>query len=236
MLKATLNVKENIDIGAFLKVIAFLKRNAVGYEAKKSKVLTREEVNTFLKETDDNVYLLMKVALLFGICGACRREELHSLHVGDIVEQGSSLFITLSDTKTHSKRVFSVTADGEAVNALELYRKYAVLRPLNVQHDYFFFAYRNQKCTVQRVGIHSFNYLKLPNPEMYTGHCFRRTSATFIADTGADFVTLKRLGGWRSSSVAESYIKDSFEKKRSVKINSGRKSCWFINELVTFFL
>jgi integrase len=105
----------------FLKVIAFLKRNAVGYEAKKSKVLTREEVNTFLKETDDNVYLLMKVALLFGICGACRREELHSLHVGDIVEQGSSLFITLSDTKTHSKRVFSVTADGEAVNALELY-------------------------------------------------------------------------------------------------------------------
>jgi integrase len=170
MLKATLNVKENIDIGAFLKVIAFLKRNAVGYEAKKSKVLTREEVNTFLKEADDNVYLLMKVALLFGICGACRREELHSLHVGDIVEQGSSLFITLSDTKTLSKRVFSVTADGEAVNALELYRKYAVLRPLNVQHDYFFVAYRNQKCTVQTVGIHSFgkmprivaNYLKLP--------------------------------------------------------------------------
>jgi hypothetical protein len=54
MLKATLNVKENIEIGAFLKVIAFLKRNAVGYEAKKSKVLTREEVNTFLKEADDN--------------------------------------------------------------------------------------------------------------------------------------------------------------------------------------
>jgi hypothetical protein len=55
------------------------------------------------------------------------------------------------------------------------------------------------------------NYLKLPNPEMYIGHCFRRTSAILIADTGADLVTLKRLGGWRSSSVAESYIEDSFE-------------------------
>jgi hypothetical protein len=55
------------------------------------------------------------------------------------------------------------------------------------------------------------NYLKLPNPEMYTGRCFRRTSAILIADTGADLVTLKRLGGWRSSSVAESYIEDSFE-------------------------
>jgi hypothetical protein len=58
MLKATLNVKENIEIGAFLKVIAFLKRNAVGYEAKKSKVLTREEVNTFLKEADYNDCIL----------------------------------------------------------------------------------------------------------------------------------------------------------------------------------
>jgi hypothetical protein len=109
MLKATLNVKENIDIGVFLKVIAFLKRNAVGYEAKKSKVLPREEANTFLKEADDNVYLLKKVALLFGICGACRREELHSLRVGDIVEQGSSILN------------FSVTVDDEAVNALDLY-------------------------------------------------------------------------------------------------------------------
>jgi hypothetical protein len=78
------------------------------------------------------------------------------VRVGDIVEEGPSLFIMLSDTKTHSKLVFSVTADDEAVNALELHRKYAVLRPLNVQHDYFFVAYRNQKCTVQKVTIHSF--------------------------------------------------------------------------------
>jgi integrase len=76
------------------------------------------------------VYLVMKVALLLGICGACRREELLSLRVGDIVEQGSSLFITLSDTKTHSKRVFSVTADGEAVNALKLYRVINLLPPV----------------------------------------------------------------------------------------------------------
>jgi hypothetical protein len=68
------------------------------------------------------------------------------------------------------------------------------------------------------------NYLKLPNADMYTGHCFRRTSAIVIADTGADFETLKRLGGWRSSSVAESYIEDLFEKKRKVsKLILGEK-------------
>lgn len=117
-----------------------------------------------------------------------------------------------------------MTAEGEVINPLELFHKYARLRPQHVTHDYFFVAYRNQKCTVQRVGIHSFGkmpanvaeYLGLPNPELYTGHCFRRTSATLVADAGADLVTLKRLGGWGSSAVAESYIEDSIEKKKKV--------------------
>lgn len=140
------------------------------------------------------------------------------------MEHSNSLIITLSDTKTNRKRVFSVAAEGEAVNPFELYHKYARLRPQSVPHDYFFLSYRKQKCTVQRVGVHYFGkmpgvvaeYLRLPNPELYTGHCFRRTSATLVADAGAELVTLKRLGGWRSSSVAESYIEDSLEKKRKV--------------------
>ena len=59
-------------------------------------------------------------------------------------------------------------------------------------------------------------FLNLVNPKMYTGHCFRRTSATLLADSGANLVTLKRLGGWRSSAVAETYIEDSVEKKKKV--------------------
>ena len=48
MIKVVLSVKENIETNKFARVIAFLKRNSVGYEPKKSKVLTREEINTFL--------------------------------------------------------------------------------------------------------------------------------------------------------------------------------------------
>lgn len=61
MLKATLSVKENMDIGTFKRVLAFLKRKSVGYEPKKSKVLSRDEVNTFLREADDEKYLMIKV-------------------------------------------------------------------------------------------------------------------------------------------------------------------------------
>lgn len=59
-------------------------------------------------------------------------------------------------------------------------------------------------------------YLKLPNPESFTGHSFRRSAATLIADYGANITTLKRLGGWRSTSVAEGYIEESVQNKAKI--------------------
>ncbi|EFA04789.1 hypothetical protein TcasGA2_TC014838 [Tribolium castaneum] len=56
-------------------------------------------------------------------------------------------------------------------------------------------------------------FLKLPNDIEYTGHSFRRSSATLLANAGADLSVLKRHGGWRSSSVAEGYIEDSLQNK-----------------------
>ncbi|KAJ3665816.1 hypothetical protein Zmor_001287 [Zophobas morio] len=94
MIKAVLSVKENIEIN---RVIAFLKRNSVGYEPTKSKVLTRQEIDTFLTNADDMKY--------------------------------------------------------------EIY--------------------------------------------INKGHCFRRSSASLAADSDVDLISLKRLGGWKSSSVAE---------------------------------
>ena len=58
-----MSVKENIKTNKFTKVISFLERNSVGYEPTKSKVLTRQEINTFLVNADDAKYLLIKVSL-----------------------------------------------------------------------------------------------------------------------------------------------------------------------------
>ena len=112
---------------------------------------------------------------------------------------------TIPDTKTNMKRVFPMVAEGEAVNPMEVYQKYVWLRPANINHDYFFISYRNQKCTEQRVGIHTFakmpwmvaEFLKLPNPKEYTGHCFPRSSASLAADADIDLTSLKRLEGWK---------------------------------------
>lgn len=95
------------------------------------------------------------------------------------------------------------------------------LRPHNIQEKRFFLNYKQGKCTKQVVGINKIGgmakdiaaFLKLPNPEQFTGHCFRRSSATMLVNAGGDLLTLKRHGGWRSSAVAEGYIDDSIENK-----------------------
>lgn len=68
MLKSTLVVKENVDISKYSRLIAFLKRKSVGYRAKKSKVLRREEMNKFLSEAPDDRYLLIKVSKIHSRC------------------------------------------------------------------------------------------------------------------------------------------------------------------------
>ncbi|KAG5894016.1 hypothetical protein JTB14_031016 [Gonioctena quinquepunctata] len=59
-------------------------------------------------------------------------------------------------------------------------------------------------------------YLKLPNPELYTGHCFRRSSATILIDAGKDITSLKRHGGWKSTTVAVSYIDGSMKNEYDI--------------------
>ncbi|XP_045471427.1 uncharacterized protein LOC123678443 [Harmonia axyridis] len=59
-------------------------------------------------------------------------------------------------------------------------------------------------------------FLKLENATSYTGHCFRRTSASLLADSGATIDVLKRHGGWKSSNVAEGYIESSIKNKQKI--------------------
>lgn len=107
------------------------------------------------------------------------------------------------------------------------------LRPVGSKYKElpFFLRYANQKCTQQCIGINYIGgipkkiaeFLKLPNAKEYTGHCFRRTSATILVDSGGDLLSLKRLGGWKSSAVAEGYVNESFhnQSENSNKITNA---------------
>ncbi|KAJ8910165.1 hypothetical protein NQ315_005768 [Exocentrus adspersus] len=72
------------------------------------------------------------------------------------------------------------------------------------------------KKTLGKIPQKVAEYLNLPNSTLYTGHCFRRTSASLLADSGASIDVLKRHGGWKSASVAEGYIENSINTKKIV--------------------
>jgi integrase len=162
--------------------------------------------------------------MIFGIAGACRREELSNLRVQNIEDKGDVMIINIPNTKTNIPRTFTVMnePDEEEIHFLEIIRKYIQLRPSNSSSERFFHAFRNGKCVNQLVGINTMGkitskiaqFLKIQDPQCYTGHAFRRTSATFLANAGVDVLGLKRHGGWKSSAVAEGYVEDSIQNKK----------------------
>lgn len=57
MLKAMIRIKENIDIGVYHEVNAFLKKKSRGYRPVKAKVFTESEMHRFILQTDDSTWL-----------------------------------------------------------------------------------------------------------------------------------------------------------------------------------
>lgn len=98
------------------------------------------------------------------------------------------------------------------MNYLEIVRNYLKLRPREAILKRLFLRYSNGACYNQPVGVNTIakipfqiaKFLKLSQPSLYTGNCFKRMSATLNA--GGDITQFKRLGGWKSSTVAEGYI------------------------------
>jgi hypothetical protein len=138
---------------------------------------------------------------------------------------GEFMKIMLPITKTKVPREFTVTKGHfKDLNLVDMVRKYATLLPSHTPHARFFINYKKGRCTVQPVGINTFGglpskiaiFLELPSAKEYTGHCFRRTSASLLANAGADISVIKRHGAWKSSNVAEGYVDDSLENKKKI--------------------
>lgn len=164
------------------------------------------------------------MVLIFGIAGACRRDELVKMTVDDIEDKGSILIVRIPDSKTKRSRIFTITDDNSenSIHYISIYRKYIKLRPKTVNTPRrLFLKYNKGQCFNQVVGMNSIAkipseiaaYLKLPDCHLYTGHSFRRSSATLLVNGGGDMIQLKRHGGWKSSSAAEGYIEDDINNK-----------------------
>lgn len=153
---------------------------------------------------------------------------MRNIKPSDIQDTGKNLIINIPDSKTKRQRSFVVSEYFYPKVKKYINFRSAVNTAPNLP---FFLNYINGKCTKQSVGINKLGkvpkqiaiYLGLPEAATYTGHCFRRSSATILVDAGGDLLDLKRHGGWQSSAVAEGYVDNSLNNQtnNSSKISSA---------------
>lgn len=107
--------------------------------------------------------------------------ELTAVSKDDVKDYGDMYMVNVPKSKNKKGRNFTI--EGEYY---KIVKKYADLRPENTEISRFFLNYQRGRCTVQPIGRNKFQampreivtFLKLPDPELYTRHSFRRTSAT----------------------------------------------------------
>jgi len=111
--------------------------------------------------------------LIVGINGACRSCELGALLMNKVAQEGNLLIVTVLDTKiTRIDRTFTISGE-----YFQVVTKYMNLRPQKCKSDRFFLNYQKSKCTNQPIGKNKLGgfpkeiaeYLRLPDPDRYTG-------------------------------------------------------------------
>lgn len=68
MLKTKIIVHQNINIGRYSRLIAFVKQKNIGYKPKQATVFQPDEIKKFLLDAPDSEFLGVKVIMLLRLC------------------------------------------------------------------------------------------------------------------------------------------------------------------------
>ncbi|XP_063544508.1 uncharacterized protein LOC134752749 isoform X2 [Cydia strobilella] len=208
MLKCGLKRNHDICMENYRRVVALLRNLNKGYVCKKLKALSIENVEKFIDEAPDDKYLATKVALILGVTGGLRRQELSLLTTSHIETHGELFIIKIPHTKNKLQDSFVVP--GKYYNTV---KKYHDLRVASAPSNRFFQAYRDGKCRAQVIGKNKFGkmpkeiaeFLKLPDAKSYTGHTLRAGSRVPVEKVS---VKVERCGG-------EAFVNDSDSSTRT---------------------
>ncbi len=204
-----------------------LKRYSAGYERKQARVFSYEEIMKFLLmpcEEPKSYWLLRKCAAVLAFTGGLRCTELKSLTFESLehTQEGYVVHYTPAKQRQELKRAcFLVPYNRDSPS--ECFARHvdnyidAVRSSVSKLEGDLFKTCLKQGFSKVSMGI---NYiygipkdiacmLQLPNPEKYTGHSFRRSSATHAADSGANSVELRRHYNWKDDQTANKYLEQS---------------------------
>jgi hypothetical protein len=222
-LKKWIKLKNGPDISNCQLLKDFLKKCSSEHNPKKAAVFDEDALGDFIVLADASSEMIVwMVVAIISVHGALRVSEVANLTFMDVEDKGDKGFqVWIRSSKTDKAAkgwAFMIIPDKFTQrDPVKVIRKYISLVPESSRSGRFIRMFRSGKIIKTPVGKNTLGliprkiaeFLKLDDPQEYTGHSFRRTSATILANSGATHLDLKRHGRWKSDKVAEEYIAES---------------------------
>jgi len=222
MLNNTFQRMTGEKLQKFPRLTLLLKSYQRGYTRKVAQTFTLQEFQTFIrKDLPSNFWIIRKAFAAIAWCGGLRCEEMHKLTPGCLTWTDNGCCVTfqhakqLAEAKENSVLIPFNKNDPSLCLATKIQTYLDALGELaQDQNGKLFRCCPGQNFTRSPMGI---NFLRsigkdvaqeigLPNANLYTGHCWRRSCATQLAGQGATTVDLKRQFGWKQETTAMRYI------------------------------
>lgn len=219
------------------RLVQLLKTYNAGYERKCANTFSLQEINAFLAmELNSRFWILRKAAVCLSIAGGLRCCELRSLKIGSIKDTSDGLLVNYQHAKQkgevkHNKFLVPRNPTHPAACMYSNVKAYFNLLLADLKEDdqdpsldLFRCCTKVNKYGKQPMGVNYLSkigkevaeVLKLPNASSYTGHCFRRSSATFAANQGATAIEMQKHFGWKQPSTALRYIDGTLEGSKKM--------------------
>ena len=193
---------------------------------QQSAVFTPEEIEAYLQNAaNDPTNLPIKVATIVGIFGSLRIQEITDFTFQQLNKQGQVYIGEVLRGKGRGPQKLSKFVIDSHLDILEEYlNRFSQNCRIQCKGRLIRKLTSKVQESVQVMGKHTIGefprkmaeFLKLPNANDFTGHAFRRSAATILANQGAGLVLIKQAGGWRSDSVAQRYIAESDVPKKEI--------------------
>lgn len=173
-------------------------------------------------------------ALCLGYFGCLRCDDLSKLCWEHLQWKDEGCWVSLFERKTgvveNTHRFLMPKAASEDICPVLITQMFKTAS--HMETGRIFRTIKHNKFRDTPKGIHKLrlipkaiaSFLELEHSEKYTGQCFRRSSATALADSGETRVNLKRHGGWKSDSVVEGYMHDSKKLRTDIALKLAEES------------
>lgn len=229
MINRGLQINYSKKLQYFPRVTLLLKSYEQGYTRKVASVFSQEQLNQFW-QTGPTIgeYIHVRCISLFGFFGGLRCADMTTIMCEGVEYNSVTGFWVEYTVSKNSKEVVKNKFNVPTSHSVSISKYVDILKAKNMFSGRFFKGFREPDVYInQPMGVHTISkagkkiaeFLELPNMNTFTGHTFRRSSATACAELNTSTSLMKQHFNWKSEGTAMKYVENTSNMKRNLAMN-----------------